>query len=60
MSILQVEGAACQRGSGSVGKGRKDNVDHNCLCQSILAILAKGQAFTILGPRMTSRIELIY
>jgi len=30
-----------------LAKDAKHNVDHNCLCQSVLAILAKGQAFTI-------------
>jgi hypothetical protein len=39
-----------------LAKDIKHDVDHNCLCQPILA---KGQAFTILGPGMTPRIQLI-
>src|SRR5229473_4028176 len=50
MSILRVEGAACQRGSGNAGKGRKIQ----CRSQLSLSIhsdhLAKSQAFHYPGP----------
>jgi hypothetical protein len=42
-------------------KDAKHDVDHNCFCQSILAIMAKVRTFTtILGPGMTPRIALIH
>jgi hypothetical protein len=59
MSILEVEGAACQRGSAMLAKKDvKDDVNHNCLCQSILANMARGQApLIILGLGTAHRVN---
>jgi hypothetical protein len=49
MSILQVEGAACQRGSGDVGKGLKNTMSITIVFVNQFWQTAKPS--TILGAR---------
>ena len=51
---LQGEGAACQRGSGSLRESVKHNVDHNCLCQPVLS---KRSSLLPFGVEHDTRIQ---
>jgi len=43
-----------------LAKDAKYNVDHNCLCQSILTIWQKAKPFTILDQETMPLIKLIH